>query len=100
MFLMGRIARKKLNPSMSEVDLAHSILKGKGKPLYYRELIGEVLQIKPIPGKDEGHIMAGVHTELNMDHRFIHMGSGVWGLREWMPGKRLILNQVEEDYDL
>ena len=84
---------------MSEVDLAHGILKGKGKPLYYRELIDQVLAIKPIPGKDMGHVIAGVHTELNMDQRFIHMGQGVWGLREWMPERRLILNQPEEEFE-
>lgn len=97
---MARIARKRLNPKMSEVDLAHGILKGKGKPLYYRELIDQVLAIKPIPGKDDGHVIAGVHTELNMDGRFVHMGQGVWGLREWMPGRRIVFNLPEDDLDL
>ena len=96
---MGRIARKRLNPNMSEVDLAHGILKGKGKPLYYRELIDQVLAIKPIHGKDIGHIVAGVHTELNMDHRFVHLGQGRWGLKEWNPEKRVILNQPDEEFD-
>lgn len=57
------------------------------------------MAIKAINGKDKAHIMAGIHTEINLDGRFIHVGQGVWGLREWMPDRRFPLNQPEEDWD-
>lgn len=88
-----------LNPQMSEVDLAHAILKATGHPVYYRELIEQVLEVKPIGGKDLGHIMAGIHTELNLDGRFVHVGQGIWGLREWMPEKGISTEQIDDDYD-
>ena len=74
-----------LNSKMAEVDLAHGILKNSGKPLHYKELIDQIMAIKPMGGRDLGHIMAGVHTEINLDHRFVHMGQGLWGLKLWSP---------------
>lgn len=75
-----------LNAKMSEVDLAYGILYNSGKPLYYKELIEKILDIRPVEGKDVGHIMAAVHTEINLDYRFVHLGKGIWGLKEWSKG--------------
>lgn len=96
---MAVLTYSQVNPHMSEADLAHAILKAKGAPVYFRELFEEVMAIKPLAGKNREHIMAGIHTELNLDGRFIHIGQGVWGLREWMPDKGFHLNRHEEDWD-
>lgn len=89
----------RLNSRMSEADLAHAILRAEGQPINFRRLIERVLEVKPVGGKDMGHIMAGIHTELNLDGRFIHVGEGNWGLREWMPEKAIRLNQSDDDYE-
>lgn len=94
---MGNLAFEGYNPHMSVADLAHAILKSKGVPLFFRDLIEQIMAIKPIPGKDKERIMAGIHTDLNLDGRFIHVGQGVWGLREWTPDKGVRFNQPEED---
>jgi len=26
-----------------------------------------------------------VHTQINLDSRFVHMGKGMWGIVEWSP---------------
>lgn len=96
---MDVLTGEQFNPKMSETDLAHAILKAGGEPLYYRELIDRVLAIKPLSGKDIEHIMAGIHTELNLDRRFVHVGKGIWGLREWMPNKGLAAKETDEDWD-
>lgn len=96
---MGILVGEQFNPTMSEADLAHAILKAGGEPLYYRELIDRVLAIKPFQGKDIEHIMAGIHTELNLDRRFVHVGKGIWGLREWLPNKGFMTREIDEDYD-
>lgn len=96
---MATLTCLQIDPQMSEADLAHAILKEKGAPVYFRELFEEVMAIKPLSGKNREHIMAGIHTELNLDARFIYVGKGVWGLREWMPYKRHSLNHQEEDWD-
>jgi len=75
------------NRRMSEADLAHAILRARGTPLYFLDLFEQVMTIKELSGKDREHIMAGIHTEINLDGRFVHVGKGIWGLREWMPGR-------------
>jgi DNA-directed RNA polymerase subunit delta len=96
---MSILAAEQYNSTMSETDLAHAILKAGGEPLYYRELIDQVMAIKPLPGKDIQHIMAGIHTELNLDRRFVHLGKGIWGLREWMPNKGFNSKETDREAD-
>ncbi|MDT3700100.1 MAG: DNA-directed RNA polymerase subunit delta [Thermincola sp.] len=96
---MAAIKCLEVNRQMSEADLAHAILKAKGAPLYFRDLIEEVMALKPLPGKKREHIMAGIHTELNLDGRFFYVGKGVWGLREWMPYRQQSLDKHEEDWE-
>ncbi|MFZ3170970.1 MAG: DNA-directed RNA polymerase subunit delta [Carboxydocellales bacterium] len=86
-----------LSPKMSVNDIAYQILKLKGEPLYFRELIDQVLSIRPVSGRDLGHQMASVHTELNLDNRFIHLGSGMWSLREAIPPRQL--KQYDDEWE-
>jgi DNA-directed RNA polymerase subunit delta len=79
---MAEIAKQ-----MSEVDLAYHVLAEKGTALYFRELITIVLEKKGRPLHSIAYAMAEVHTQINMDSRFVHMGKGMWGLAEWMPQK-------------
>ncbi|HEX3031436.1 MAG TPA: DNA-directed RNA polymerase subunit delta, partial [Bacillota bacterium] len=71
-----------VNGKMSVADIAYRILKSKGEPVYFRDLIGQVLSVKSIQGSDLGHQMSAVHTELNLDNRFVFLGKGMWALRE------------------
>ncbi len=75
-----------LDEKMSEVDLAFHILKAKSQPMYYRTLIEEVFRVKPYSG-DEVLAIAAVHTQINLDTRFIYLGQGQWGLKYWVPAK-------------
>ena len=79
---------------VSDVDVAHQVLSKQGSTLYFRELIARVLESKGKPVHSIAYAMAEVHTQINMDSRFVHMGKGMWGLAEWLPqrGGR----QVEE----
>lgn len=70
---------------VSDVDLAYQILADKGSAMYFRDLISKVLEDKGKPVHSLAHAMAEVHTQINMDSRFIHVGKGSWGLAEWMP---------------
>jgi DNA-directed RNA polymerase subunit delta len=70
---------------MSEVDLAHKMLHDAGRAMYFRDLIGKVLEAKGDPVHSPAHAIAEIHTQINMDSRFMHVGKGMWGLAEWMP---------------
>lgn len=68
---------------ISEVELAYQILSRSGQVMYFRDLIKQVLDIKGKRIHSLAHAMAEVHTQINMDSRFVHMGKGMWGLAEW-----------------
>jgi DNA-directed RNA polymerase subunit delta len=74
-----------MRPDMSVPDIAFCVLKNRGKALHFKELIAEVMAVKAINQANPGRLIAQWHTEINLDSRFIHHGSGEWGLREWQP---------------
>ncbi len=73
--------------NMSDVDLAYKILKEKRQPEYYKSLIEEVLRQKNNHHLATPQNMAAIHTQINLDHRFYHLGKGQWSLQEWHKGK-------------
>lgn len=75
-----------VNPKMPEVDIIYRILKMNNQALSFREILQQVCAIKGIPA-DNPQLMAEVHTQINLDSRFVFMGQGSWGLREWSQGK-------------
>lgn len=77
---------KDINPSQSEVEVAYRVLKAKGEPKYFRELMQIVFAIKNIP-LDNPQLMAAIHTQFNLDNRFVFLGQGSWGLKEWTQSK-------------
>ena len=85
-----------LKPDMSVTDLAFTILKKHGKPMHFKELINEVMQVKAINQENPGRLIAQMHTEINLDSRFIHQGGGEWGLREWLPKTNRVIH-IKQD---
>lgn len=70
---------------LSDIEAAISILRQAGKAMYFRDLINEVFEVRGIRTRSAAQAMAEVHTQINMDSRFVHLGKGMWGLVEWVP---------------
>ena len=66
--------------------------------MHFRDLINQVLVEKGGPVYSRGHAMAEVHTQVNIDSRFFHVGKGEWGLVEWTP-QRVSGRMSEEPAD-
>lgn len=77
---------KDINPKTSEIDIAYLILKENGQGLSFRELMQQIGALKGISA-DNPQLMAAVHTQINLDNRFLFLGQGSWGLKEWTQGK-------------
>lgn len=75
-----------INPKTAEVDILYQLLRKYGQGQSFREMMQQVCMIKGIPA-DNPHLMAAVHTQINLDNRFTFLGGGSWGLREWSQGK-------------
>jgi DNA-directed RNA polymerase subunit delta len=63
----------------NEADVACEIISEKQGPVFYRELLEEILsrmgrEINP-------RNMAAVYTQLNLDNRMMHVGDGYWTVR-------------------
>ncbi|MHB8171150.1 MAG: DNA-directed RNA polymerase subunit delta [Thermincolia bacterium] len=86
-----------LKASMSIGDITYQVLKAQGKPLHYRDIVKLVLEVKPLHGLDDGHQVARVLTELNLDNRFIHLGGGNWNLREKVSLRAI--KQYEDEWE-
>jgi len=81
---MGELTN--INPKLSEVEITYQILKSEGQGVNFRELMNQVCAIKGI-APDNHQLMAAVHTQINLDNRFVFLGQGKWGLKEWAQGK-------------
>jgi len=69
----------------SEADIAYYILSEKGNPIYYKDLVLEVIDKKRKPVQSISAAISEVYTTINMDSRFQYNGEGKWGLSEWNP---------------
>ena len=72
---------------MTEVDLAYQILNdaGKDNPIFYKDLILDILNKKGKSLQNEAAAISEVYTMINMDSRFQYDKDGKWGLTEWNP---------------
>jgi DNA-directed RNA polymerase subunit delta len=84
------------------VDLAYDILKRKGEPMLYQNIMREVANMKEFTEEDIEKYIAQLYTEVNIDGRFICVGRSLWGLRAWYPTEQAtdsaVAANVKDDY--
>jgi DNA-directed RNA polymerase subunit delta len=82
----------KINPDkvheIPMVDLAFAVLKKMNTPLYYRDLMKEVAELRGYTEEQVTEYIAQLYTELNIDGRFACVGTNLWGLKRWYPLER------------
>ena len=72
-------------PSMTEVDIAYRVLSDSATPIYYKDLITDVIEKKKKSIQSMAVAISEIYTMINMDGRFQYRGDGKWGLTEWNP---------------
>lgn len=70
---------------MPLVELAYEILKVKKEPMYFRDIMKEIQELRSLSEDEVNEVIARVFTEINIDGRFICIGQNVWGLNRWYP---------------
>lgn len=74
-------------------DKIYLILKNHGKPLHFVEIAGKINEI----GFDEKKANAAtVHNELILDDKYILVGRGLYGLKEWGYKKGTVSDVIVE----
>lgn len=69
----------------SMLELASIILNKDKKALDFHELFDGVAKLKGLTKKAKDDKIGQFYTEINVDGRFMTVGSNVWGLKEWYP---------------
>lgn len=69
----------------SDTEVAAYVLHENKVPMYYKDLIMEVLEKRQKNVQALAEAISEVYTQLNMDSRFHYEGEGKWGLTEWRP---------------
>lgn len=67
------------------VELAWEILKTTKEPMYFRDIMAEIKQMRGLTQDEVDDVIARLYTEINIDGRFLCIGQNVWGLNRWYP---------------
>jgi DNA-directed RNA polymerase subunit delta len=91
---------KRLEASM--VDLSYGLLRSKGEPMLYRDIMNEVAKLKGFTEEKIDRYITQLYTEINIDGRFVCVGRGLWGIRDWYPTEQAtdsaVAANVKDDY--
>lgn len=67
----------------SMIELAILILEKNKNALNYKDIFEEIADMKDLPEDERVDYLAQFYTDLNLDGRFLTLGSGDWGLKKW-----------------
>ncbi|EJY56650.1 DNA-directed RNA polymerase delta subunit [Alicyclobacillus hesperidum URH17-3-68] len=73
---------------MPLVELVYEILKARKEPIYFREIMKEIQDLRHMSDDEVKEVIARVFTEINIDGRFVCIGQNIWGLNRWYPTDR------------
>ena len=66
-------------------DLGNVVDSSAYEPMYFKDLILEVIKRKKKPVQSLPEAISEIYTQINMDSRFTYRNDGKWGLTEWYP---------------
>lgn len=97
-----RQEKNQINEKMSLVELANLVLLNEQGKMPFTKLFEEVVTLKKLTAEERERNLLQFYTDLNMDGRFITLGSNVWGLKQWFPlsqtGEK-ILKEANKGYE-
>ncbi|GIO26830.1 DNA-directed RNA polymerase subunit delta [Ornithinibacillus bavariensis] len=78
--------------SMSMLELAKEILLVEKKAMDFRDIFNKIAEMKELTADQRDDLLSQFYTDINVDGRFITLGSNMWGLKRWYP-----VEQMDED---
>ncbi len=85
---------KKTSPNIKTrgiKDFAYLVVRKSGRPMHFRDVAKEIFN----EFKRKAHV-ATCHNELIRDTRFVLVGRGIYGLREWGHGGGIVRDVIIE----
>lgn len=78
--------------NLSMIELGSIILKEENKAVSFQNLFSKIADLKNLSEEDKENMIAQFYTDMNVDGRYLTLGSGMWGLKSWYP-----VEQAEEE---
>lgn len=78
--------------SMSAVEVAKIILLDEKKAMNFKDIFDEIAEVRGLTETQKEDKVVQFYTDLNLDGRFITLGSNTWGLKRWYP-----VGQIDEE---
>jgi DNA-directed RNA polymerase subunit delta len=69
----------------SLMEMAYEYLKTSKQPISFADLLQEIKKAAGISDEEIRTRLAQFYTDINVDGRFLSLGSNRWGLRVWYP---------------
>lgn len=66
-------------------ELVYDVLTENGGSMHYKEIASKIAGLVTQDEKPSPRLIASIHTEMNMDNRFQHLGDGIWDLKDRAP---------------
>ncbi|WP_217586385.1 DNA-directed RNA polymerase subunit delta [Lentibacillus saliphilus] len=73
----------------SMIELAEMILQEEGKAMDFKDVFAKIKAIKGFKEDVSNDRLAQFYTDLNVDGRFLTIGSNMWGLKRWYPVEQI-----------
>lgn len=67
------------------VDLAYMLLVESSEALSFQDMMNRIAAIKNMNQEEIDQMIVQIYTEINLDGRFVNIGNGNWGLKNWYP---------------
>ncbi|TFB19228.1 DNA-directed RNA polymerase subunit delta [Filobacillus milosensis] len=77
---------------VSMVEIAYDILAEEKKAMNFNEVFDLIAEAKEYTQAQKEEFIVQFYTDLNIDGRFMSVGSNMWGLKKWYP-----FDQQEDD---
>lgn len=97
----------RINKRLNDADLAVHLLKENRNAMHYREIIDEVRKLRGLTEEVTPSEVAQILTQINIDSRFVHMGKGLWSLKDFstavsrtVDDENLFIDAFDDDDDV
>ncbi|WP_181346744.1 DNA-directed RNA polymerase subunit delta [Thalassobacillus sp. CUG 92003] len=77
---------------ISMLELATTILEEENQAIDFNELFKRIASLKGLSKEQTKDAIAQFYTDMNIDGRFMTIGTNQWGLKRWYP-----VEQMEEE---
>ncbi len=73
----------------SLIEVAKLVLDEEKKAMHFKDLFAKLAEIRELTEEQKKQKVVQFYTDLNIEGRFITLGSNMWGLKRWYPVEKI-----------